>query len=81
MAKVAKNRTCAWVKYATTGAPKVRVGPLEQVWPPPFQDPGYATDFARALGMTHMLREYPILGRRDAATLQKLPQVNRPSGC
>ena len=43
MVKVAKNRTWAWVKYATTGAPKVRVGPLEQVWPPHFQDPGYAT--------------------------------------
>ena len=37
MMKVAKNRTWAWHKDATTGAPKVRVGPLEQVWPPLFK--------------------------------------------
>ena len=37
--------------------------------------------FARAVGVTHIDQEYPTFGRRDAATLQKLPQDNRPSGC
>ena len=37
--------------------------------------------FCTCSGVDHMHRKYPMFGRMYATALQKIPQVNRPSGC
>ena len=49
--------------------------------PMPFHFCTWLLHMTRALGVTHIYRNGPILGRGDEASLWKWPQANRSSGC